>query len=116
MKKSSTFLIGFVILSVVAMMTNPSLDSHKEEVKSVISKSFEKSLSDSGNSSTAFGTILGSSFIGMMVESMVTRENYVIFSLTNANYQGNKKTIGFGVFGLVFISEKVTEALDSNRK
>ena len=38
-----------------------------------------------------------------LVENMVSVDNYVIFSITNVRIDGKKKSVGYGLFGNVFI-------------
>ena len=47
-----------------------------------------------------------------MIENAITRENYVVFSLTKITYEGKEKSIGYGVFGTVILSEKIEEAFN----
>ena len=40
----------------------------------------------------------------------MTRDNYILFSITKISWKGESRNIGYGLFGNVFLSEKVKEA------
>ena len=50
-------------------------------------------------------------FIDKIVDQMITVDNYILFSVTKGSYGGNTRTIGFGAFGNVYITNEVDDAL-----
>lgn len=116
MKTKQILLFAFVIILLIAIFTNPSQEEHKEKVKETFTAYYQKSLkenqTDSKNAFSALGSLLGNSLINAMIENAITRNNYVVFSLTKVTYEGEEKLIGYGVFGNVFLSEKIEEAFD----
>ena len=59
--------------------------------------------------SAGIGLFLGSSLIDKVVDGYIDSENYYFFSLTKINVDGDKRTIGLGILGKVFISDKLKE-------
>lgn len=118
MKTKQIVLFTFVSILLIAIITNPSQDDHKEKVKDTFTKFYQKSLKenqlDSENSFAALGSLLGESFISKIVENSVGRDNYLLFSITKVNYKGEEKSIGYGIFGNVFLSEKVEETFNKS--
>lgn len=118
MKTKHITLIAFVTILLIAIFTNPSQEEHKEKVKETFTAYYQKSLkenqADSENAFAALGSLLGNTLINSLIENAITRDNYVIFSLTKITYEGEEKSIGYGVFGNVFLSEKIEVALNKN--
>lgn len=119
MKTKHITLIAIITILLIAIFTNPSQEEHKEKVKETFTAYYQKSLkeneTDSENAFAALGSLLGNTLINSMIENAITRDNYVIFSLTKITYEGEEKSIGYGVFGNVFLSEKIEEAFEKNK-
>lgn len=104
-------IIGFVI--VIMVITNPNEQMHREAVKNkfntLMQKSTVEQLKNSTNNAEMAGGIIGSmigtSFIDKIIESIVMSDNYVVFSITRFRYQDQSKIIGIGIFGNVFLSK-----------
>ena len=75
----SIIIIGFIIVALMA--TNPSTEEHKEAVKEKISAAFENNNSD-GNAFRKLGEQLGQTIGMALIDKMIKRENYLIFSIT----------------------------------
>ncbi|WP_017495592.1 DUF4359 domain-containing protein [Flavobacterium sp. WG21] len=114
MKKLNIILIAFATIILVAVLTNPSSEEHKQAVKSVINQVVQNSISGNGSNMEKLGILLGSSLAEKLIENSVTRDNYILFSITTITWQGKSKSIGYGLFGNVFLSEKVNKAFDNN--
>ena len=73
--------------------------------------------SDSGAEQlgSALGLMLGGTLLDRMIETMVSTDNYVLFSTTKITWDGKSKLIGIGVFGNVFISDKIDEAIKGGK-
>ena len=63
------------------MATNPSTEEHKEAVKEKIFAAFENNNSD-GNAFQKLGEQLGQTIGIALINKMIKRENYLIFSIT----------------------------------
>lgn len=114
MKKSNIILIVFATIILIAVLTNPSSEEHKQAVKSVVNHVVENSISENGSDMEKLGILFGSSLAEKLIENSVTRDNYILFSITKIKWQGESKNIGYGLFGNVFLSEKVNKAFNNN--
>lgn len=65
-----------------------------------------------GKAGTEIGLMLGKEIVNKFVEELVERKNFLFFSLTTVEYQGDEKIIGLGIFGNVFISDDVERGLE----
>ena len=99
------------------ILTNPDRAKHSMAVKEILTKEFNKAMTDelqkSKNNSrqltAGIGLFLGSTLIDKIVDGYIDCENFYLFSLTKINYEGSDKTIGFGILGKVYISDKLKE-------
>jgi hypothetical protein len=102
------------------MSTNPSTAEHKESVKEKVSAAFENNNSD-GNAFQKLGEQLGQKIGMALIDKMIKRENYLLFSLTKSRFLDNdekEKVVGFGILGKVYLrdefSEKITEKIEES--
>lgn len=122
-KKQLYILIPVVVILILAL-TNPSEESHIQSVKSKLKTAFNEknnarlaeSTGKSSSLGNGIGSLLGEVFIEKMVERLVSRENYILFSTTKANYKGQEKIIGFGILGYVFISDKIKDVFNKDKQ
>jgi hypothetical protein len=120
MKQSqiSLIVIGFILVAL--MTTNPSTEEHKEAVKQRVSSAFENNNSD-GNAFQKLGEQLGQTIGMALIDKMIKRENYLLFSLTKSRFLDNdekEKVVGFGILGKVYLanefSKKITEKIEES--
>ncbi len=119
MKTKHYLLIGFGLFALIACLTNPATEKHKEEVKLKMNAFLNKEINKKSTlqneewktAGGLIGNALATSMINMMVENMVSSSNYILFSTTNVTVEGKSKTIGIGFLGNVFLSGKIDEAL-----
>ena len=111
MKRPNWGITLLLIVVLISIFTNPSVEDHKQAVKTVINQFAQESLSEDDNMQN-LGVLLGSSLAQNLIENSITRDNYLVFSITKATWKGETKSIGYGVFGNVFLSEKIKESLD----
>jgi hypothetical protein len=112
---------AFVVLLLV--LTNPSIEAHKEAVKARLNTVMQSTLKEQaatmergGGLVQGLGLLFGGTLLDGIVNTGVTRNNYLLFSTTNFTYSGETKTIGVGVLGNVFFSSKVDEAMTRSAK
>jgi len=115
-KTKQKLLIICSAIILTAIITNPNQAAHKEKVKSTITAYYQEQLTKdkttTDNGFKALGSIIGNSFINSIVETAVSSDNYFLFSVTKINYEGQEKTIGYGVFGNVFLFSKIEKAFN----
>lgn len=117
--KKILFLIIIVIIAGIAIKTNPEEKIHREAAKAELDNFIkeQKELKSQNTESVlqkaglALGEVFGTALIDELINQTVTRENYYVFSTTNFTFNGKTKVIGFGAFGIVYITEEVSEAL-----
>ena len=110
--------MGIIIL--IAILTNPNQDRHKEVIKnklnSYMQKSMKQKLSESNNewerAGQAFGMLLGGALVDRVIDTLVSTDNYLLFSLTKISWEGEMKIVGYGAFGNVYVTSKLDEAID----
>lgn len=85
-------IIGFLVLLII---TNPSVETHRAKVKELVTSNVAEELK--GNPFASVANIL----LDAVVNSIITRDDYVVFSLTKATYEGKEKVIGIGALGFV---------------
>lgn len=121
MKKSYLIVAIVSLFIIVAVLTNPNQDRHKEVIKNKLmfymQKSMNESLSDKEDdikqTSQAFGVILGGVVIDGIIGNLISIDNYVLFSTTKITWEGETKVIGIGAFGNVFVTNKLDEAMSN---
>lgn len=110
-------IFGTVCITAVLIFTNPDRVKHSMAVKEILTKEFNKAMTDELRKSknnyqqanAGIGLFLGSTLIEKIVDGYIDCENFYLFSLTKINFDGHNKTIGFGILGKVFISDKLKE-------
>ena len=123
MKNKYIFLLFGGLFLLIAVLTNPNQDRHKEVVKNKLNTIMQKAMKDGLKNSdsgveqlgSTLGLMLGGALLDRMIETMVSTDNYVLFSTTKITWEGKSKLIGIGVFGNVFISDKIDEALKGGK-
>lgn len=111
MKKVFYFLL-FVVL--IAVITNPDIDQHKEFVKQSL---IQKHIYDKDTNRTfddLFTVLFGVGY-DELIHNLVSRENYVLFSISHVTVRGEKKLFGFGIFGNVFLIVDVENKIYNQR-
>ena len=115
LKKNPITLLIVAILLIAAALTNPNTDNHKEFMIIKLNKLTQNPLPKSDkklrNTDSLSGMMLAEKFVNKMVDQIISVDNYFLFSLTVATYRGNTKTIGFGAFGKVYITNQVDKLL-----
>lgn len=121
MKKHHVILALVGIFLLVAVLTNPNQDRHKEiinrELTAYMQKSMQESLTETSNewrlAGQALGMMLGGAVIDRIIDNLVSTNNFVLFSTSKITWAGETQTIGIGVFGNVFITNKLEDALNN---
>ena len=119
MKKTHLILIAIVLIGLVAVLTNPNQDRHKEVVKNKINLYLQKSMKEDNaetndereKSGQALGMMIGVVLVNQIIDNLVSTDNYVLFSTTKVTWDGQTKVIGIGLFGNVFLTDKLDNAL-----
>ncbi|MFV0418405.1 MAG: hypothetical protein ACK5KT_06720 [Dysgonomonas sp.] len=97
-----------ILLLIIAFITNPSEDKHKSVVKSRIYSVIHSDLLISDDEMSGYESDI---FVNQIVDTHVSYSNYLLFSTTNVTWKGDRMLIGIGIFGYVYIPEKIDEML-----
>ncbi|WP_291097840.1 MULTISPECIES: DUF4359 domain-containing protein [unclassified Flavobacterium] len=119
MKKNHLIIWIITIIAVIAILTNPNQDRHREVVKSRFNSYILESLKEKNSKTSAqwadagktLGNMLGGMFVDQIINNLVSSDNYILFSMTKISWEGKTKTIGFGAFGNVYLIGKIDETL-----
>ncbi|MBD3581738.1 DUF4359 domain-containing protein [Flavobacterium selenitireducens] len=118
MKSKYLIPAAAAFLLLLAVLTNPGSETHKESVRAELKAYFKQEMSaresttdenDWAKAGEAFGNIFATALIDRLVDNAVTSENYVLFSLTKVTWEGKEKNVGFGAFGNVWLSSKLRD-------
>lgn len=60
----------------------------------------------------ALGLMLGGAIIDQVINNFVSADNYVLFSTTKITWDGKTKIVGIGVFGNVYLTRQLDDALN----
>ena len=87
------------------ILTNPPLEDHKAAVKNKYIELVDKEVDDTefGKGLKMLSKGLGGLLIEGILDSRVSRSNYILFSLTQFQRVDKQEVVGVGVFGNVFI-------------
>ena len=120
MKKNYVFLgiIGLIII--IAVITNPNQDRHKEVIKTKLNTYIQKSMNEkqteTNNKWEQAGQVLGmmisGAIIDPIIDNLVSTDNYVLFSTTKITWDGKTKIVGIGAFGNVFLTSQLDDTLN----
>ena len=106
MKSTLITLLVILGLCVIAVVTCPDRQAHKDAMMDVINKSIHHSLSPSDPEDaelSAFFGSLGSNIAGFFLDDRLSVKNYFVCSTgIFTDFDGESKPISFGVFGHVF--------------
>ena len=106
MKSTLITLLVILGLCVIAVVTCPDRQAHKDAMMDVINKSIHHSLSPSDPEDaelSAFFGSLGSNIAGFFLDDRLSVKNYFVCSTgIFTDFDGESKPISFGVFRHVF--------------
>jgi hypothetical protein len=114
MKKYVLIFSGIFAFLSLLIVTNPNLIIHKsllkERLRSLTSK---KNNVDDSSFEKGLGLLIGGFVTDKLIDEFVTVDNYLVFSLTKANFDGSSKVIGVGVLGNVYFSKSLNEKMEN---
>lgn len=102
------YILIFILL--LALITNPGKEKHKHKIMQRVEAAmganvFPADIKDMQNDP----------FLDRIVDSYIDYSNYFFFSTTSAKIRGSSKTVGVGVFGYVYIPDKLEEVIKNNQ-
>lgn len=121
--KKTLFFFTLVLIALVAIMTCPSREMHKEEVHRLMNSLLQKEILADGDEEQSSGeflasqflSALGNGFVGLALVNHLEVENYFVFSVGKIRSDGETYAISYGVFNHIFLMEKqLTERLNQD--
>ena len=95
-------IIGFILVALMA--TNPSTEEHKQVIKKAIFSSINSDNKSNTNIAQQLGENIGESIGSAFIDKIVVRQNLLLFSLGNMEYEGKSQNrITLGIFGQIFL-------------
>ena len=112
MKKGQLILAVIAVVALVAFITNPSEESHREAVRNALETSMNNTIEEKTSDGLkglgkALGNMFGTKLLDTVVNETVSRDNYGLCSTTKCRYNGEDYVVGLGLFGHVFVSSKL---------
>lgn len=122
MKKRYIVFLLVAGMALVAIITNPAQDQHREAIKGEIMASLQKSMHENlpeadtndnwGLLGQTLGNLIGGTFVNGIINNLVSSDNYLLFSTTKVTWEGESYIVGIGAFGNVFLTKKLQEVVD----
>lgn len=120
MKKNQITIAIISLIILVAVVSNPNQDRHKEVIKNKLITYLQKSIKkgqtgpkdDLEEVGQVLGLMLGGVIVDKILDNFMSTDNYVVFSTTKITWEGETKIIGIGAFGNVFITKELDESLN----
>lgn len=116
MKKLHIILAIVAVILIIAALTNPHTQRHKEAVKEKLTAYMEEKMKGSsgldglfGKGNAGLGGIFGKALIASAVDNIVSSDNYLFFSLTKVKFDERSKVVGMGVFGNIILFGNVDD-------
>ena len=110
MRKSIIALLILLVIGIVAVITCPNRQAHKDALLSVVNDSIIDELEPSDTNGNGLSLIIGSigsNVIELLFDNRLTIKNYIVFSTgVLKGLDGTSNTVSFGIFGHVFTPHK----------
>lgn len=108
MKKLLILLLSLIAVGVVAVVTCPDRQAHKDAVMSVVNEKINEEITPekNGEGLAVLGAALGSSIIEYAFDKHLTVKNHFVYSEGFLVREGDSERLSVGVFGHVFTFSK----------
>lgn len=107
-KKLWKIILGLIIfILLVFAITNPSADTHKDKVRTEMTKVVDKATATSDNNFFTQGIrsvakMLAGTAIDSAMDQLFEYHNYILFSKGTVNLDNKEHTVSFGILGKVY--------------
>lgn len=111
--RSGFFLAAIAVILLVAYLTNPGEELHKEKLKIKLTDVLEEAMLERQDNLIIFGAweMAGGKMVEAFTENYVSVDNYFIFSLTRLHWDGVSYIVGVGGFRQVYITKRLNNEL-----
>lgn len=98
-----------IAILMIAAITNPKTIDHQIKVKSEISRAIHTKNLKEGNDVGILGEVIIKLAIDKEVETSISSDNYILFSLTKVIDKSGSRVVGIGVFTKVFLFTNINK-------
>lgn len=108
MKKLLLFILIFVAITSICVVTCPDKASHTATLKEVLNTALTEELSSSESDAglVMLGSMIGTGIGGLVIDNMLKVDNYFICSVGTITYDGETKVVSIGVLNHVFTPDE----------
>lgn len=114
-------LILFIAIALVAVITCPQKDAHKDALMKLINVALDTELSRNAKTEAdmgfaMLGSVIGSGIAEIVIDKKLLVDNYFVFSIGRAVFEGEEKIVSVGFFNHVFTmpEDKLKEELKNS--
>ena len=107
-------VILFVIIALVAVIafaTNPDVDRHRAAMNQRATIVMSEVVAEQNILVQGTWGLTGNRLLTEFVNASVRADNYFLFSITKINWDNESHSVGFGMFGRVFIFRQINKEL-----
>jgi hypothetical protein len=101
-------LVFYGIIFLVLYATNPKLPEHHSSVNRIINSEMNSNKPENQETNIITGilTAFGDDLIRSLAAEMISIDDYLIFSITILELEGERHSIGIGILGNVYVFEQ----------
>jgi hypothetical protein len=116
-KNASWLYMLIPLFLLIAFLSNPKIEDHREALKIKLSGIVDEILSEETDNIfiIGLGKYFGDTIVNENLKN-VSADNYLFFSLTEFKFASNTKIIGYGFLGKVYFSNNVNKQTIKNIK
>lgn len=116
-KNASWLYMLIPLFLLIAFLSNPKIEDHREALKIKLSGIVDEILSEETDNIfiIGLGKYFGDTIVNENLKN-VSADNYLFFSLSEFKFASNTKIIGFGFLGKVYFSKNVNTQTIKNIK
>ena len=119
--KKVVFLIVFVAIALVGIITCPQKDAHTDALMKLVNVALDSELSRHADTKEEMGLAMLGSFIGsgiaeIVIDKKLLVDNYFVCSIGRIVFEGEEKIVSVGCFNHVFTmpEDKLKEELKNS--
>ena len=107
MKAFLYVILAVIILGGICVATCPDQDAHSEALKNLLNKTITAELSKDVSTEedagwAMFGSMIGTGLGGLVIDNILSVENYFVCSIGTITYGGETRIVSVGLLNHVF--------------
>ncbi len=105
-------LVIFCLIGFIAYKTNPTEQEHIDNAYKILKENGVEDYGINSDYLTIGEGLLGKDKMDKFLDNFIQRKNYVLFSLTEVDLNGQKETIALGLFGKMWNIGDMVDLVD----